>query len=147
MASAETTTALNRIYATLYRSLPMYLGYAKPWPLSSDEQARETLDNIVADQRAILERIGELILEEDGEIIEGEFPMVYTAYHDLSAEFLVRRMIENQRKDIAAIEQSVEQLNSAPLPKAVAQEALGLAKGHLENLQELTQEPRSSAAS
>ncbi len=145
MASAETINALNRLYAIHYRSLPMYLGYAKPYALRGDEQARETLNHIVADQKAMVERIGEMILDMDAQMHEGEFPMEFTGYHDLTYDYLVQRMIDRQKIDIALIEQCADRLNTNPLAKALADEALGLAKGHLENLEELTQKAVSSA--
>ncbi len=144
MASAETINALNRLYAIYYRSLPMYLGYAKPYSLRGDEQSRETLNHIVADQKAMVERIGEMLLEMNAQTYEGEFPMEFTGYHDLSYEYLVRRMIDRQKIDIALIQQCADRLNTAPLAKALADEALGMAKGHLENLEELTQQPAPS---
>jgi hypothetical protein len=44
---------------------------------------------------------------------------------------------------VAAIEQLVERLQTAPAAKAIAEEALGMAKGHLDTLRELT---RANAA-
>ena len=63
--------------------------------------------------------------------------MLYTAWHDVSFDFVLDKMIDKQRQDITAIEECVEQLTLAPLAKSVAEEALGAAKGHLESLEEL----------
>jgi hypothetical protein len=69
----------------------------------------------------------------------GEYPMSYTGLNDLSIEYLIERMIEQQKRDISSIEQCVEQLNLAPMAQTLAKESLGAAKGHLDSLIELTE--------
>ena len=137
MNAANTIEVLNRLLVIHHRSLPMYLSYAAPWQTQRDQAAREVLDHIVADQKQMVDRIGELVLERDGDVEHGEFPMYFTGLHDLSFDYLVRRMIADQNRDVAAIEQCVDQLESDPLAKALAQECLGAAKGHLDSLEEL----------
>ena len=66
--------------------------------------------------------------------------VIFTGWHDLSVEWLVNKLIERQQKTILIIEKIVTQLNLAPYAQAVAKEVLGQAKGHLENLQEVTGE-------
>jgi hypothetical protein len=139
MTSPSTIQVLNRLLALHDRSLPMYLGYAAPWTLGDDSAAKETLSLIVADQREMADRIGKAILDAGGVVSHARFPMHYTAYHDLSYEFLVKQMISAQKQDIAAIEQCVAQLEHEPAARALAEEALGAAKGHLESLSELAQ--------
>src|SRR5688500_13819360 len=138
MTSKSTVEILNRLLALHTRSLAMYLSYAQPSWHRGDEAARETLQSIVEDQRAFAERIGEMIVEI-GVINEGGFPMFFTAYHDLSFDFLLQKMIEFQKRDIGVIEQIIGQLLLVPMAKALAEESLGAAKAHLEALQELKQ--------
>jgi hypothetical protein len=144
MSSKSTIEVLNRLFILHTRSLPMYLSYAQPSWHIGDEVAQETLQSIVEDQRAMAERLGEMILEI-GPVNEGGFPTVYTAYHDLSFDFLVDRMIESQRRDIAAIEQCIARLTLVPMAKAIAEESLGAAKAHLEALQDLQQHNPATA--
>ncbi|HRX80376.1 MAG TPA: hypothetical protein P5307_14995, partial [Pirellulaceae bacterium] len=63
----------------------------------------------------------------------------YTGYHDLSFDFLLNEIIKEQKEDIATIESVVSKLSLVPLAKALAEETLGAAKGHLESLVELKQ--------
>lgn len=141
MTSPNTIDVLNRLLVIHHRSLPMYLGYAMPYPLRGDERARGVLNEIVESQKEMVERIGRLIVERGGNVEHGEFPMYFTGLHDLSLEYLVKRMIADQRRDIASIEQCVVQLHSDPLGKALAEEALGAAKAHLDALEELAPQP------
>lgn len=138
MASPSTIDTLNRLLALHEKSLPMYLGYAAPWTIGNDEAAREVLFHIVADQKLMVDRIGEAIVAEGGTPTHGRFPLIFTGWHDLSFEFLVKQMIVYQKRDIAAIELCIARLDAAPAARALAEEALGAAKGHLESLDELT---------
>jgi hypothetical protein len=140
MATESTLRALNRLLAIHQRSLAMYLGYASPTWHRGDEEARRTLEQIVADHEATVERLGEMIMEAGGVVAPSAFPTVFTGYHDLSFEFLLVKLLEYQRRHVAIIEGYVQQLATAPAAKAAAEEALGQAKAHLEMLQELQRE-------
>jgi hypothetical protein len=141
----STVSVLNRLLLLHEYSLPMYLGYAAPWTIGHDEAAKEVLMLIVADQKQLAERIGRAILDAGGVVSHGHFPLHFTGYHDLSFDFLVKRMIVAQKKDLAAIETCIAQLEGVPNAKALAEEALGAAKGHLESLEELAQAQAQAA--
>ena len=95
------------------------------------------LDQIVTDQRRTIDRLGTLVIESGGTADYGEFPISFTSLHDLSLPYLLKLLIERQQKFITACERLADQLNMAPYAQAAAREAVGEAKGHLENLQEL----------
>ncbi|MBP86727.1 MAG: hypothetical protein CMJ64_08430 [Planctomycetaceae bacterium] len=139
MSSADTINVLNRLVGIHNRSLPVYLTYASPAWERGDEAAREVLANISTDHTETVDRLAAMIVENGGTVDNGKFPIYYTGYHDLSFDFLLVRMILEQKQDITTIEQSITQLELSPLAKAAAQEALGAAKGHLESLEELKQ--------
>jgi hypothetical protein len=128
---------LNRLVVLHHRSLAAYLRDASPTWHRGDERAREVLEQIAADHERAVDRLGELIMEMDGSVQFGGFPMHFTAYHDLEFAFLRRRLIEQQQRDMAVIEECIARLDALPLAKAVAQEALGEAKAHLELLESL----------
>ena len=115
----------------------MYLADARPWTQRGDEAARDVLTQIAADQKAAVDRLGQLILEEGDSVDLGEYPIDFTGQHDLSLDYLLDCLIAHQREDVAAIDDCVQRLDHDPLAKAIAQETLGEAKGHLESLQEL----------
>lgn len=128
---------LNRLYVLHHRSLPAYMDYAKPYALRGDDQAKEVLEQVAVDQKALAERIGEMMLDDHRSPSPGEFPMVYTGYHDVSYEFIIQKAIEQQLDMISIIEICVAQLDLAPMAKSIAEECLGSAKGHLDSLEEL----------
>lgn len=128
---------LNRLLALHGRSLPIYLTSAVPWVGRARGEAAEVLRAIAADQQQTVDRLGELIVEEGGRLNLGGFPMEFTSYHDLSIDFLVTKLIERQQADVRQIEAVVAETESGSTIRAIAEEALGAAKGHLQSLQEL----------
>jgi len=145
MTKRSQIEVLNRLLAAHEYSLPRYLTYAHPWTRSGDQQAVETLRHIVADQQELSERIANMIGELGGITQPGLFPMRYTDLHDLDVEFLLRCLIDAQRQMIATLERCAADLGTAAMPRALAEEALGSARGHLESLEELARQPVAAA--
>lgn len=145
MTKLGTYHALNRLLTILYRSLPLYLDYACPWTHRGDEKAVATLRNIVADQKQLSTRVAQAVLAL-GPTEIGEFPIEFLDMHDLSLDFLVKKLIEYQKKDIAALERCAAELAADRKAAALAEEALGAARGHLESLEELASQPASNGA-
>jgi hypothetical protein len=137
MSPPSTTDILNRLLVLHVRSLPMYLHFAPPDKIARKPQAKAILDQIVEDQLRTIDRLGTLILDHGGTVDNGEFPMSFTSLHDLSLKYLLKLVIERQEKTIAACENLAENLATAPYAQAAAREAIGQAKGHIENLREL----------
>ena len=146
MNAVNPIDVLNRLLVVHHRSLPMYLSYASPTWVRGDDRAREVLQTIAADHQQIVDRLGEMIVDSDGAVQFGGFPTRFTAYHDLSFDFLLNKLIEHQQRDVATIEESVAQLASAPLAQSLAQEASEMAKRHLGLLEELKRAPSRASA-
>jgi hypothetical protein len=132
----QTYRALNRLLTILERSLPQYLSYASPWLRQNDSKGVEVLRRIVEDQQQLATRVADLVLEA-GPIDMGEFPIEFLDMHDLAFDFLLLKLVEYQKQDVAAIERLATQLQPHRRAAALAEEALGAARGHLENLEEL----------
>ncbi len=135
-----TPRLLNQLLAIVSRSFPQYLQFSRPYVPEGREDVTETLASMVADQDGIAQRIGQMILDGDSLPRSGEFPIEYTDTHDLNIDFLVNMTIAYQRQDISAISDLAEQLQLAPAAKSLAEETLGMAKGHLESLREIASE-------
>lgn len=142
MTALTTNDILNRVLVVHNRSLPVYLQDAAPWYRHGEDDIKLTLDAIANDHHQIVDRIANLILDNSGTVELGEYPMVFTAYHDVSFDFLLPVLIDRQQRMIAYLEGCAEQLRLAPMARAVVEETIGMAKGHLEMLEEL-KKPRS----
>jgi hypothetical protein len=140
MSKAEHYDALNRLLTVLYRSLPMYLTYASPWTHRGDQRALEVLKQIAHDEEQLATRVAEHVIERYGRVELGEFPLDFPDTHDLALDYLFGKAVACQRSDVEKIERIVTELRSDPQAAALAEEALGAARGHLETLEELAAE-------
>ena|SRR5436190_15062811 len=137
MPLPDTNEILTRLLAIHYRSLPMYLGFAPPWRAYGQDEAERVMQRIVANQKRMVDRLGQMILDNGGTVSYGEFPMRFTAYHDVSFDFLLKVLIERQQREVALLEKYADLLAGAPLAHALAQETLGESKAHLDMLVDL----------
>jgi hypothetical protein len=136
-SSPDTIETLNRVLVLLQRSFPQYLRYARPYIPAGREDVMDTIQEIVLCQDSLAERIEQYIHESGALPDPGRFPVEFTDTHDLAIDFLIREAIGYQKEDIANLQECVEQLRMAPAAQRLAAEALGMAKGHLESLEEL----------
>ena len=97
----------------------------------------DALETMADEVQRTADRLGEMILSGGGEILQGEFPLEFTGFHDLSIDYLLGILIQRQEHDITTIQECIEPLGSAPLAQALAEESLGAAKGNLDSLREL----------
>ena len=137
MNATETNSTLNRLRIIHTRSFAAYVYYAAPWIRKGFHGAADVLEIMGSEVERIADQLGEMILDNGGEIIAGEFPIEFTGLHDLSVDYLLGVIIEHQEKAITDIQECVTQLDANPLGQALAEESLGAAKGHLDSLQEL----------
>jgi hypothetical protein len=144
MPSTDTTDNLNRVLTILERSFPQYLKFARPYIPPGREDVMHTIDEIVAGQDALAERVSAMVFEAGDLPDDGKFPIEFTDTHDLAIDFLVREAIDCQKQDIVDLKECVDALRMSPAAQMLAEEALGQAKGHLESLEELAKRPSAS---
>ncbi|MCA9213891.1 MAG: hypothetical protein KDB27_12555 [Planctomycetales bacterium] len=137
---ASTIELLNELLALHSNSLPSYLVNAKPWSARRDAKVLEALAAVADDHRRMTDLIGSHILELGGSIQGGEFPMLYTDMHDLSSDYILNEVCRFQKLENSRIEQIADELAGSPKAQALAKEALGAGKAHLQNLGELLAE-------
>ena len=136
MSQPEVHLVLNRLMEVLTTSLPQYMLYAKPYIGRGSESFYETLEHVAQDQTRMSERVGQAIQDRDELIQPSEFPFEYTGMHDLDVRYMTEKSAQYQQAEISIIEVCIEDLKQTPAAQALAQETLGMAKGHLELLQE-----------
>ena len=137
MPTSNTAAVLNRLLTIVHRSLPMYLAEVPPWMGPNGSHAWKALAHIVNDLKAYSGRIADYLLDHHWRIELGPYPMEFTGLHDCSLDYLVGRLVELARRDIAKIEECVRELRDDPPARTLAEEVLGAARGHLEALMEL----------
>lgn len=137
MNKRATIDTLNRLLAIHYRSLPMYLTEAVPWTHPGDEPATMAVQDIVTSHKAIVERLATEIQDRGGVVDPGDFPTEYTDLHFLSLDYLLREIAAALDLDIQAIQECVRALEGDRVAKALAEEALGHARGHRQTIGEM----------
>ena len=131
----DTVRILNQVLAIHGGSLPMYLESAPPHVQSGDEKVWEAIKNVIDDQRLTMDKLADYVEELNGTPYRGEFPMDFTGMHDLSTDHMLRNVIERQECEIEWIKHLSGMLDAGETTaRALVQEALGAAKGHLESL-------------
>jgi hypothetical protein len=140
MNPPKTTDLLNRLLTIVSRSFPRYMQYAQPYIAPGQREAGEAIDAIITDQEGIAKRICQMLFDADQIPRRGDFPMLFTDKHDLAMDYLLNIACDYQLQDIESIDQLIAQLQQAPAAKALAEETLGMAKGHLETLREMVKE-------
>jgi hypothetical protein len=147
MAQSGNHEVLSRLLTVLHRSLPVYLKDAAPWRTVGDERAIEVMQRIVEDQEQLGARIGQHILEHYGPIELGSFPLDFPDTNNLAFDYLLGKLVACQKQDVASIERYVTQIGGGDFEaRALAEEALGAARGHLESLEELAAEVSKAGA-
>jgi len=137
MSSPDTIDVLNRVLSILQRSFPQYLRYARPYIPQGREDVMPAIDQIVAGQDALAERVSQYVFDSGGTPDPGKFPIELTDMHDLGIDFLLREAIDYQKRDITDLESYADEIRLSPSAQSLAAEALGMAKGQLESLEEL----------
>jgi ferritin-like metal-binding protein YciE len=141
MKQASILNTLNRLYIIENRSLAMYMVDSCPWTHSGDEKASQVIAHIVADQKAMSQRLADLIDAREGRLHNGSFPMQFTDLNMVSLDYLVGELARLLRQDIEAIRACVEKLDGDREAKELAEEILGAEQAHLEALEDLTPQP------
>ena len=125
---------LNRLFRVHYRSLPVYVQGTRPWTPPEQQKALELLAAVAADQKRTAGQIAEAIQQERGRLDPGQFPVAFTAIHDVSAQFLLRRAAELHERDLKTVQQCADELATIPHLRPLAEQALRQAQAHREML-------------
>jgi hypothetical protein len=135
MDDRATVSLLNAILPRLSRSLAVYLADATPWIPPQRERLQVELAAMAADHREYGDRLAALILDLHGRIGLSGFPMEYSDLHDVSADFLLTRLICDTQANLAAVGRAVGRLDEGSPARQLLEEICGNLQGHLDILQ------------
>ena len=133
--SLSTTEILNSVLQMHCRSLPMYLADARPWSSTEHAAGQTLLQSIVDDQATVVDDVADLIQDRDEVVDRGTFPLEFADLHDLSLDFLIKKMVlPKQATHVAALEKAAELVSDDEQAAALCQRALGIGRAHLDSL-------------
>lgn len=136
MPQVDAIAALHELLALTKRSFPQYMRHAQPYRRGNVADVLTTFNDIVNDQDLLVERIVGQLERRGHAPPSAEFPMEFTGLHDLALDYLLDRAIDYQQRDIAALEQLSDSLACHQTIRSLVDEAKGMARGHLQSLEE-----------
>jgi hypothetical protein len=136
MPQVDAIRALYELLALTRGSFPHYLRHAHPYSVRGERECLAVLSDVVADQEVLANRVVEQLERRGKQAPSVEFPMTFTDSHDLSLDYLVKRAIRYQRQDLAALQRLSDSLDCHQSIRSLVDEAKGMARAHLESLQE-----------
>jgi hypothetical protein len=134
-ANRVSNERLNDLLIDVGRSLQQYTSEAWPWASSQDEQMREAIERMAAEQRDVVAALADLLADRGHAIDFGTYPTEYTSLHYVSIDFLLGQLIANQRSILAqceAVERAAAEDDEA---RSLLQDILISERRHLEELQ------------
>jgi hypothetical protein len=133
----SSAAVLNKLFAELDSSLARYLSYARPWVRRRYMLLDAVARKMSYEHEIFARRLARLIHDRRGTVQSSVFPMGFTAYNDLSLEFLAPRLLEHQRALVVTAEESASQLSDDPEARRVVNSIGVSLRRYAELLQEL----------
>lgn len=140
-ASGDRLAELIRLLGS---SFPMYLADAGIWTYPGREEIKLSLSDLAGDLKNIRDRASIVMESVGSEVPRPEYPLRFTATHDLDLRFLLPRVIESLRMIASGCERMLDGADADSTPPSAAsrgvelvREARGTALGHLEVLEQL----------
>lgn len=130
------TAALSQLVAILETSPVMYVADSGIWSYPGDEDLKLALADIVGDQRNVAERAAAVLAEREVAPPQTGYPLSYTAWHDLDLVYLLPRLIEGMRRQVAAIDVLVAARPDDAAAMELAAEAKASTLGHIDVLEQ-----------
>lgn len=143
MSTHKVVATLNRLLANHRFSMVNYVCQTSSWTHPGNEALSEAIRGIADDHEHYSRRLSELIAERDGSVEPGSFPMAFMSLNDLSLDYLLTRIIADQRQDIQEIEKFVADLTEDAQARDLASEILGSERAHVDILNEFLPQTNS----
>jgi len=135
MNRQPTTDAMNRVMNTLTCSVARYLRFARPWVDFRANAIADLVGQVADSQGEHVLRIGELLIERHGHVELRTFPLAFTGLNDLSIDYLLPLVIEDEKQIIALIESAADALACDPEARQMVVEVVECERRHLQMLQ------------
>jgi hypothetical protein len=133
----HTQTLLQDILRRESRSVLMYVAEAYPWTTANHIKARIALEQLIADEREAVVCLGRFLVRQRIPLpYLPSFPAHFTTINFLALDFLLPRLIEEERRSIADLERDRATLQD-PTAQAEVEKLLALKRVHLPRLVEL----------
>ena len=120
MPNSSANPILNHVLITLNRGLLQYLGECSPWTAANEKSRQEKVTELIAVQKAEIERLVTLLTARRAYIDFGLYPTEYTDLQFLALDFLLDETLENSQAGLSIITEAI----TATADDTAAQETL-----------------------
>jgi hypothetical protein len=135
---ARTEATLQEIVRREYRSLLQYVGESFPWATADKSEALDRLHRLVVEEQAAAGEVARFLQRRHVTVPPlAPYPMDFTSLAFVSLDYLLPRLIEHQRRNIAQLERDLRDLTEADA-RGVVQKLLETKRSHRKVLDELT---------
>lgn len=138
--------ALATLVSILATSPAMYLADSGIWSYPGDESLKLALADVVAAQRGIADRAEAILAEREVAAPHTGYPLAYTAWHDLDLGFLIRRIIDGMKGQVARLESLMASGTTDAAALEMAREAVAATRSHIDVLEQQADRLRRAAA-
>ncbi len=137
MIDLHTQQLLQDILRRESRSILAYVAEAYPWTTSTEEKTWAELQRLIAAEREAVASLGRfLVRRRIPPPYLPPYPAHFTTLNFLALDFLLPRLVEQERRSIADLERDRAALKD-PAAQAEVDKLLALKRQHLARLEEL----------
>lgn len=136
---------LAELVRLLGSSLAMYVADAGIWSYPGDEEVKLALADLVGDQRNVHDRSAAVLDSRNVPVPGRDFPIRFTATHDVDLRFLLPRILEELRRQVTTLDGIIEASADDPETLELAREARGTTLGHCDVLSQVASKARGGS--
>ncbi len=125
---------LNQSLIDLARSLLQYVGDCWLW---TADARRPTINELVERQKIQIGRLADLLAGRQPSVDFGLFPMDYAGLHYVSLDFVLERLIANERAVISSLDETIKACSDDPEAAALLEAILTEERENVNKLQQL----------
>ena len=137
MIDAQTQKLLQDILCRESRSVLIYVAEAYPWTSRTEQKSLVDLQQLIGAEREAVACLGRFLVRHHIPLpYLPSFPAHFTTINFLALDFLLPRLVEQERRSIADLERDRAALKD-PAAQAEVDKLLALKRQHLARLEEL----------
>ncbi|MFN0051885.1 MAG: hypothetical protein ACKV0T_06820 [Planctomycetales bacterium] len=145
MSDAQKNAILNDLLIQVHRSLLQYTEECWPWTDLDQAAEHRAIQELAHQQRELVGRLARLLDQRQQTVDFGTYPD-WSGLHYVSLDFLLARLIDDERQLIAAIERGRSAFENDPPAATLAVELLASQRNTLKRLEELAAARKATVA-
>ena len=131
------TDPLVRLLGVIQPALSLYLADSGLGSYPGGADIRSALAELAADQRRLLERGGEVLVDREQVPPRPHYPLSYTAVHDLDLDALLARVLDGLRRQLPTLEAIGAEAGTDTAAADLARAAVETTRRHVASLEQL----------